>query len=558
MMQLYVSDYRMVERADIEVSGIALVAGLNGAGKTSLVEAAQAALLGNPTVRAGATKKEARALVRRGADSGLARFRKGDSESSVTWPKCTPATTEGAAFVTPVAAGVTSILDMKDADRASAMTVYLKPLPGKADLAAAMKEAGYDADAADRTWKAIMDRGWDATHKEVSDLGTRLKGNWEATTKDTFGAKKVDGWKPAGMTPEIEAATPEALAEAVEQAQRNLEALVGKGAVDHAERARLTAMAQAGDAIDLDALESAAAAAAKKLEDAQSALAALPAADNDVPTHDCPACKVKLFILTPFRESPILKLHEAVPDSEIKKRRDERAAVSGDLANVRAGAASAAKAVTDAQETMRQVADARQKLGALPPEGDETAIEAGRQAVRDAESADDMRAVWVEASRIAASWARNQRFADILAPDGLRRTRLRTVLDGFNTDLAGLCASAKWPAVRIDEALNIHYGPEPFWNLSLSAQFRVRCTLQVAMAKRDGSDLVLIDAADILDYLGRGGLIRMLHAAGMPAIVTMTMGEPDLAPPLEDKGMGRVYWLADGIATPVAKLKEAA
>ncbi len=96
--------------------------------------------------------------------------------------------------------------------------------------------------------------------------------------------------------------------------------------------------------------------------------------------------------------------------------------------------------------------------------------------------------------------------------------------------------------------------------LSESEQFRVRVTLQVAIAKMDDSAAMVIDRADILDRQGRNGMMKLLLRTGIPTLVCMTILDPEKDPPpdLAAKGKGQTYWLAKGIATPLNQFMKAA
>ena len=101
----------------------------------------------------------------------------------------------------------------------------------------------------------------------------------------------------------------------------------------------------------------------------------------------------------------------------------------------------------------------------------------------------------------------------------------------------------------------------PYPLLSKSEQYRVRAVFQVAMAIIDGSDLVVLDEADILDGPTRSGLFKMLDAAtqeGLAALVCMTLSRRDQAPDLAAIGLGRSYWLEAGVAEPIGQEAQAA
>ena len=99
--------------------------------------------------------------------------------------------------------------------------------------------------------------------------------------------------------------------------------------------------------------------------------------------------------------------------------------------------------------------------------------------------------------------------------------------------------------------MTITYGGRHYSLCSTSEQYRCRAVLAVAMAKLDGSDLVALDAADVLDAEQRSGLFELLEEAGLPALVCMTLARREQLPELAALGLGASYWIQDGVAEPL-------
>jgi hypothetical protein len=136
-----------------------------------------------------------------------------------------------------------------------------------------------------------------------------------------------------------------------------------------------------------------------------------------------------------------------------------------------------------------------------------------------------------------------------LAPDGVRKRKLSRAIEAFNsTILAPLCEAAEWKTVTLTEDLATRYGGRPYALLSDSEAYRVRVTLQIAMARLDDSAMVIIDGADILDPLGRNGLFGLLSDPdnGCPALVGMTVAKPEKTPDLAAADLGATYWVERG------------
>ena len=139
-IKINITDFRGIEKADIEVTGLALVAGVNAAGKTSVCQASAAALTGNVTPLHGLRKSEAGTLVRSGAPDGGVVVATADGTSQIRWP-IAKMTTEGTPpQASAVAAGLESVATMSSGDRAKALMPYLKAEPTREDLAAALPD----------------------------------------------------------------------------------------------------------------------------------------------------------------------------------------------------------------------------------------------------------------------------------------------------------------------------------------------------------------------------------------------------------------------------------
>ena len=146
--------------------------------------------------------------------------------------------------------------------------------------------------------------------------------------------------------------------------------------------------------------------------------------------------------------------------------------------------------------------------------------------------------------KIAKAIAGNKIIADALAPDGVRKQVVVRAIDAFNSDLNLISTKANWPVAKVENDLSVTFGGRIYWLLSESEKFRCRVTLQLAMARIDKSELVVIDAADILDKYGKNGLFSALMAVGIPSFVTMTFSDKDKMPDLSASGIGFSKWIS--------------
>ena len=95
------------------------------------------------------------------------------------------------------------------------------------------------------------------------------------------------------------------------------------------------------------------------------------------------------------------------------------------------------------------------------------------------------------------------------------------------------------------------YGGRPYGLLSESEGFRSRAVLAIACAKMDGSPVVILDGAEVLDRDGRNGLIGAIKASGKMALLGMMFMASADVPDLAKAGLGESYWIENGVAKPL-------
>ncbi|WP_372393755.1 hypothetical protein ABMY26_00510 (plasmid) [Azospirillum sp. HJ39] len=456
--------------------------------------------------------------------------------------------------------------------------------------AKAMTEAGTSLNVVDWLWRQIEHRGWDETAKKLEKERAELRGSWAEVAGEAFGDKKVQDWTPQGWTPDLAEASAEGMKAVLESARATLEAAVGQAAVDQSVLSDLRA--DAGKLADLKAAEEAA--REKKLDaevavvNAEAALKPAQRAFDELPPVkqakglECPHCNGQVHYHC-GTDGERLDKAEAISDDVLRKRRLDRADTEGKLSNAKdtlnlakAAFNTALRAFDDAQRAVAQAEAAKKRLAEMETSTDGKAatadqVDGARQAVTAAEARLDLHQRKARADTLARRIAGMTNIIGLLGSDGCRKAKLAKVLDIFNDQrLRGLCDAAGWAPVRIenDVALTVTYGQRPYAALSghgpqiSSDQFRTRVILQIAFAVLAGDPLVIIDAADILDQKGRNGLFTMLKEVGMAAIVCMTFSMKALKdrkiPDLEAAKLGQSYWVADGVAKPLAEAITAA
>ncbi len=142
---------------------------------------------------------------------------------------------------------------------------------------------------------------------------------------------------------------------------------------------------------------------------------------------------------------------------------------------------------------------------------------------------------------------------DLLAPEGMRAARLAERLEAFNQELLQLCTIAEWATVSVEPDGSLRYAGTRRPRLSSGGE-RMKCDviMQIALGMRDGSEVFLVDEADILDGVGRNGLFALLQHTGQHAVVAMMLLNRKAAPDLKKAGIGETFWIEQATAGALA------
>lgn len=284
-----------------------------------------------------------------------------------------------------------------------------------------------------------------------------------------------------------------------------------------ASRWRATPEAPPPDLPDLVEIQERLATATAEVEQAQGArdaLGPMPAEHHHAGLV-CPGCKMALRV-----EDGSLVAQGPPPDAaKLRGQREAIAAADGALRRLTGERATIEREVV-AAEAVRQYSSTK-------------ALEAAEELTGRARSLHQ---------QIETALA----VADILAPTGLRQAKLGEALAMVNDELAAVCRASGWLLVQVTPDLEITYGGRPFSVASGSGKWRARALLQIAIARQDGSQYVILDEADVCDRTNREALFKVLKSTGVTAIVAMTIGDRKGVPDLAAAGYGLGYWINAG------------
>ena len=566
-MQIKIRNFRGVERADLNISGITLLAGLNWAGKSSVCIGVGAALSGEVMPVEGLLKREAGALVRLGADGGMIEISKEDATATIFYPNAERETKgSGSLEASAIAIGRRSVAIMDPKERAKELAVYLKARPSNEDLALALEDAGLLPAVIDKIVAVVREQGWDEAHGIAKVTGAKLKGAWEEVTQgERYGSTKAETWFPPDWDEGLVGASEQTLEEAKASAQTSLEKAIAETAVseDEVDRFRAQAAELEPAKARIVKLEQAIKVLEEQFRKAQEERTALPSGYRDTELLlDCPDGDMRHELVITRKAATttykLVKPRKKPSDAALKKQRDAIISADGKISKLNTELSDARIALSEGRDVMARSEKAAEQLSAAEGKtGDQNAVEQARNV--HAEAARRLGA-WRSknaADRHHRSILGNQAIVAVLAPVGLRKSVLARAIDKFNQDhLAPLCEAAGWKAVTLEADLSIRYGGRPYMLLSNSEQYRLRVILQIAMAKIDGSALMVMDGAEILDWAGQNGLIKVLRMVDMPALIAMTLNKPETAPDLDAKKVGETYWIENGITLPLAEFLE--
>ncbi|WVR18288.1 DNA repair exonuclease SbcCD ATPase subunit [Bordetella phage PY223] len=549
-MKITTENYRGIKSASLALEGIVLVAAPNASGKSAIAQAAGAVLAGQAVPIPGVLKTMAGMLVRNGASGGFAQLDAEGGTARVDWPRAALKTKGTPPQISAIAAGIESLTTAEPKRRAELLIELLQAHPTFEDLRARFAREGISEETARAVWETIDKQGWDAAHAQAKETGARLKGQWEAVTGERYGAKKAENFTPDEWEPELASASSELLTAALTDARDTLDGMIAVAALDDAERERLQSLADT-----LPERQAEHTAANEELQRAIAAHESVVASMNALrdpskqQLHECPHCNGSLSIAggkiiagTPLTDDDIAKWN-AAQDA---------------VAQAREVGVQARARVNVARVAMLDAEGASKKLDECK-DGNAThaQVQHAREAVTIAQGRLDAFTSKTRADRLQNSILQNVAIVSALDTAGVRQDKLNESVDSFLTvSVAPLSVAAGWHKLEISHDMLLSYGGRAWPLLSESERYRARVLLQVAIALREGSSALVIDAADILDKAGRNGLIALLRHAALPALVCMTIPTPKEVPDLKAAGLGESLWIRDGVTVPLSQARQ--
>ncbi|MCO7513751.1 AAA family ATPase [Pseudomonas guariconensis] len=575
---IFVENFQGLRSASLDLAApITLVAGLNGAGKSSLREAIGFALGGSGRVQ---HKKDYGKLITEGEKKAQIIVSHDGAASSFTLPKGTaerhgvPGDDYLPFVLTP---GAFAALD----DKSRRATLFkLMGASAKPDVVVG-KLAERKADPAKvEKIKPLLLSGFAAAQEQAKTYAAESRGAWKAITGEAYGSEKAEGWSvqlPAGeVASEAEREKVFAEHKKVLQDIENGNRFIGEQDAKRQASAgldqRRTELEQAAGLYDRavakrTTTEQDLAALEQRLPELQAQLKDQQAGSGGC---ECPACGAglkiigkKLELYKGLKEDTTATTTLALDVTKVQQSIDMlRRTLQNDMAAVaKAEAASEELKQLDGQqaEAFDQAkydlaVDALNKLRKLEGE-----LRAKYTALMDqaiaAKSADENTAKAAQHHQDVKDWVLIEK---ALAPDGIPGEILAGALQPFNASLARTSKLTGWPMVQVATDMDITAGGRMYQLLSESEQWRCDTLLALAIAVHSGLKLVMLDRFDVLDLPARGQLLGMLVSLAKAgeiesAIVLGTLkAKPAKLPPEIS-----AVWIEGGVAQQDQPMQQA-
>ncbi|MCU9007310.1 hypothetical protein OE494_08580 [Pseudomonas aeruginosa] len=511
-----------------------LVAGHNGAGKSSLLDAIAMAFNGQP--RRVSLKKEMDKLVTEGAKKGEAHvtFLDNGGDEQTAWvmlPTGKSAPLADSPFLPYVLdASLFAALDSKE--RRKVLFELSGASASPAEVGKRLESKGLDLKLFEKV-KPLLRTGFPAAVEQAKAYASEARGAWKAITGENYGSEKAVDWAPELVATVV---TDDQVAEAgknLQQFEDDLaEAQQTLGASKQARQAadgRAQRITKLRDLVDLEPRRRNKLSTDEQNQDewSEKVMAAELASSGSVPHQPltCPHCQGAVDL-----QAGALVVHqppEKIADAEAAKR----------LPEYREYLASAQRAVANSQRDLDECLAAAEQIKALETESADApsaeAIANGEQAINELRQARDasraklvaLQEAMEAAAQREASIAKAQAahrdvvawtgMADALSPTGIPAEILADAIGPVNELLQRLSGTAGWSPVQISADIDVTFGGRLYGLLSESERWRCDATLALTIATISGLRLALLDRLDVLDLPSRSQALTLLRAVTM-------------------------------------------
>lgn len=545
-IDISVKNYGGISQADVTMRGITFLMGVNGAGKSTIARAAASCLKQNLLPIPETTKKGSFVYVKANNASGSIKLKTADGSVTIPYPEPRLDAKGKLPQCSAYAVGIDSLLDQGTKERATTLLDYIQSEVTEKEFKDAMAEADVPAEKTQAVWDYASVHGFDAAFQASKDKGTKYKGAWEEITGDNYGSDKAETWLPEKWDKTLRQTTAEALDAELEAAEKAYEEEKIAACVTESQLEEARQLAPKWELIvaayaEAEAFQKKATIA---LQDARLKL-------NELTDHKsaayvgvngrCPKCDQAIK----YDKGKFIIWEDAKPVEELDVLAAAREAVK--IAEAERDAAIVNFTdIADQSRKIKRAKDILEQWSEKQLTGEDGKLQELEAAVYIASDRCKSFRIKQKADEKHALVKETLAICKLLAPEGLRKKKLGESLKDFNARLAEQCEIAAWPVIKIEDDLDIRYDGRSYPLLSSGEKTRVRIVLQILQAKIDKSEALIIDCTDYLDPAGKNGILKLLTAAQLPALVTL------IARKEEAEKYARkvtVYWLEKGEAT---------
>jgi hypothetical protein len=541
-----------IQNVDVHLATpVALFAGRNGSGKSSIQEAVRMAIT-QDNVRDITTKKTFGALVHEGAKAGGAVVTiDNDSEKSFAFnmPK--------GEFVGPeisepmrVALYGQRFARMSTDERRTFLFGLTKLKASAATVKPRMLSEKWGCDEAKvDAVLPLLRTGFPGVCDHAKSKATEAKGSWRQLTGETYGSVKAASWE--APLPELPEGDLVALAETVAGFDKNIAQLnESLGAIKNTARQATEAATRRAGLADAAAkvpgLAEQLELAKKELAEYEPTVMALRQRaagtarvglvhdmakfiDTVRPTDaDGATQQAKLLAAYTKEHGPIdagqpdPEAVNALPEHErglvVMRNRVTNLQRDLDSATQAKGQFDALAPAADAIDASAEIAEIEgmltsAKQGRADAEATRLDIEAAKKA-RDA-AKDKTKAAQAAHADVLA-WTK---VADALAPDGIPSEMLAEALAPVNAALEQAAVDTEWMQVVIASDMAITAADRAYNLLSESEQWRVDAMIAQVVAELSGIKILMLDRVDVLDLPGRAQLLEWVDSLAYHGVI---------------------------------------